>query len=210
MAKIGLLRLLILKWLVFKSGLLQLYIIVFPNSLFNFWILCQQLRFCFAFWMLIKFGSKYLKVEPTVLFSGVPSTLLGSLSKLTPRRSTGKSPFKFWVNGCQGPTDSLGLESFWIEICRLAAAASVCLSSLISEYSTRWVKRKRQVFSEPWNNRHYLYFQNLICFWLSTPKLRFWCLDISFWFPISRDMKSWIRSFDLNIFKKGRKAGYQF
>ena len=36
--------------------------------------------------------------------------------------------------------------------------------------------------------------------------LRFWYIGISFWFTISRDIKSWIRKFDLNIFKKGRKT----
>ena len=76
-------------------------------------------------------------------------------------------------------------------------------------YNTGWLK-KSKVFSKPWHNSHVFYFQNLICFWLSTPRLRFWHIDISFLFTIGRDTKSWIRDSDLNIFKKGRRAGYQF
>ena len=41
--------------------------------------------------------------------------------------------FKFRVMVVKGRLNSLGLESLWIEICRLAAAPSVCLSSLIPE-----------------------------------------------------------------------------
>ena len=37
--------------------------IVFPTSLFNFWIICQHLRFCFRFWILIKFENKANQFE---------------------------------------------------------------------------------------------------------------------------------------------------
>ena len=74
---------------------------------------------------------------------------------------------------------------------------------------TGWVKQT-QLCNEPLNNSHILYFRNLICSWLSAPKLRCRCMDISFSFIISRDIKSSIRNSDLNIFKKGRKTGYHF
>ena len=52
-----------------------------------------------------------------------------------------------------------------------------------SEFSAMWYrvskKEKRRVFSDPWNNSHCFYFQNLICFRLSTPKLKiliYWSL----------------------------------
>ena len=51
-------------------------------------------------------------------------------------------------------------------------------------------KKKRKVFNEPLNNSNMLNFQNLICFSLSTPKLRFSCVDNPFLFTSSRDMKS--------------------
>ena len=84
-----------------------------------------------------------------------------------------------------------------------------CLLPYCFKKYTRWLK-KRKVVSEQWNNSHYFCFQNLICFWLSTPKLRFWYIDISFWFPISRDLESWIKTSDLNIFKQGEKQGISF
>ena len=76
----------------------------------------------------------------------------------------------------------------------------------ISNFSIhcRWTLYNSKV-TEPLNNSHVFYFQNLIRTWLSTPKLRFWYIDISFLFTVSRDIKSRIRNSDLSIFKKGRK-----
>ena len=48
--------------------------------------------------------------------------------------------------------------------------------------------KKRNVFNEPLNNGDIFNFQNLISFWLSTPKLRFWYINIPFLFTISRDI----------------------
>ena len=57
---------------------------------------------------------------------------------------------------------------------------------------------------------HVFYFQNLICFWLWTSKLRFWCIDTSFWFTISRDMKSWIRNSDFEYLQTRAKNRVSF
>ena len=75
----------------------------------------------------VDFG--YLSLETVVIDQPVEN-ILGSLSKLTRQRSTGKSLFKFRVMDVKGRLNSFGLEFFRTEICRLAAAASICLSSL--------------------------------------------------------------------------------
>ena len=63
-----------------------------------------------------------LEASFVVFTSSSPSehTIIGSLSKLTRRQSTGKFLFKFRVMGIKGRLNSLGLESFWMEICRMA------------------------------------------------------------------------------------------
>ena len=51
-------------------------------------------------------------------------------------------------------------------------------------------KKREDVFNEPLNNGDIFNFQNLIGFWLVTPKRRFSCINIQFSFSISRYIKS--------------------
>ena len=70
--------------------------------------------------------------------------------------------------------------------------------------------KKCKVFKEPLSDSDIVNVRNLTSPWLSTPKLRFWHLDIPFSFTISRDIKPWIRNSGLKILKTGQRAGYQF
>ena len=57
--------------------------------------------------------------------------------------------------------------SKWVQRCPIFL--SLCADLPIY---TGWVQ-KGKVFNEPLNNSNIFSFQNLICFWLSTPKVRF-------------------------------------
>ena len=63
--------------------------------------------------MLLEIPRNHLVSIAYLRHSGSP-VILGSLSKLTRRRSTGTSPFKFRVKAVKGRLNSLGLESFRI------------------------------------------------------------------------------------------------
>ena len=61
---------------------------------------------------------------------------------------------QFRVMDVKGRPNSLGLESFWMEICRIAAAASVCLSSLLGSLSK--LTRRRSTGKFPFNSEWWM------------------------------------------------------